>query len=392
MNALRAESLNVMLCFVLGAALGGLIALFGRPTAAPDRRGDAFVAEPLFTLADDLGVQVMQGISDSAQRRFAMQSNLTRLAVSDLDQAIALLPDDVSHDAVLRDWITHRLAAVRPDLAARAAWEMREPTARAALAAKHGMRWRERDPEAASEWLKGVMDEPMARELVNISLTTDPEFIARVLYEWRGGRSREQHLSALLERWAMLDSDAVFRLVQKLPAGELTSRMVQGVGASLLILPRTEVQAWLGGLAPSTKATLVEEMAAMLAASTTLRDASDWMDQFAADLPGSDVRVQWYATLAAVAPGEAQRLRESVPSDDLSVGRVRSLGMMDRRQAIEWTSEIMDEQRRGTEAREQWIGWLREDRPGALRWLQGDEALKWLEAPVRESWLKRYPP
>ena len=139
MNALRAESLNVMLCFVLGAALGGLIALFGRPTAAPDRRGDAFVAEPLFTLADDLGVQVMQGISDSAQRRFAMQSNLTRLAVSDLDQAIALLPDDVSHDAVLRDWITHRLAAVRPDLAARAAWEMREPTARAALAAKHGM-------------------------------------------------------------------------------------------------------------------------------------------------------------------------------------------------------------------------------------------------------------
>lgn len=34
----------------------------------------------------------MQGIVDTKQRRFALPSNLTRLAVSDLDQDLSLLP------------------------------------------------------------------------------------------------------------------------------------------------------------------------------------------------------------------------------------------------------------------------------------------------------------
>ncbi|MBL9145402.1 MAG: hypothetical protein JNM99_17130 [Verrucomicrobiaceae bacterium] len=67
-----------------------------------EKARESFAEESQFTSSGDPGVQAMQSIADAKQRRFALLSNLTRLAVSDLDLA-SLLPTDVSLDAVLRD-------------------------------------------------------------------------------------------------------------------------------------------------------------------------------------------------------------------------------------------------------------------------------------------------
>ena len=392
MNAMRAEALNVLLCLVLGVALGGLMALAGRRGEAFHKQGDAFVVEAQFTLADDPGIQAMQGIVDARQRRFALFNNLTRLAVTDLDQALSLLPTDASHDAVLRDWISQRLATSRPDLAAQAAMAMRDSSVKASLAATHVMTWRERDAAAAGAWLRSVMDPPLAGELVKLSMTSDPGFISRALFEWPGGAAREQHLSTLLERWMMMDSSEAFRFLQSVPAGDLSARMMQGVGTSMLSLPRPALQEWLKAVRPGTRAVVVEEMVSMLAAVTSLSDAEAWVRSFSSDFEGSDAWVQWFGSLAAAAPEEAQRLFDAEPSDDLVVGCVRTLGEQDRERALDWTAEISDPQRRGVEAQQQWMAWLRENRWEALHWLRGEGTGSLLDASVRQSLLNRYAP
>lgn len=145
--------------------------------------------------------------------------NLTRLAVSDLDMALSLLPTGDCHDAVLRDWITQRLAAPGPDLAARASMAMRNQLARALL-----MAWRERDAAAAASWLARVLDSRLAEEVVKRSMTNEPGFVARGLFEWRGDPSRGMHLSSLLDRRAILDSSDAFRCIQSIRPSEPTSR------------------------------------------------------------------------------------------------------------------------------------------------------------------------
>ncbi len=392
MNAMRAEALNVLLCLVLGVALGGLIALTGGTGHEHGKVRESFAAEPLLTLSDDAGVQAMQSIVDVRQRRFALLSNLTRLAATDLDLALSLLPTDASHDAVLRDWISQRLAAFRPDLAARAAMAMRNHLARAPLIAAHVMAWRERDAAAAASWLARVLDPHLAEELVKLSMTTEPGFVARALFEWRGDPSREKLLSSLLERWAMLDASDAFRFLQSIPPSELTARMMQGVGTSMIPLPRAKLREWLLKLRPETRAVLLEEMVSMLAATTTLKDGSEWVRQFSSLFEGSDARVQWFATLASAAPEEAQRLLDTEPSDDLAVGCIRALGQRDRERAIDWTSDISDPDRRAEEVRHQWMAWLREDRWKALEWMNQDAAKEVFESSERQSLLARYPP
>lgn len=102
-------------------------------------------------------------------------------------------------------------------------------------------------------------------------------------------------------------------------------------------LPRDVLKQWMKTLRPETRALLVEEMVSMFAATTTLKDGSEWVAQFASDFEGSDARVQWFAALASAAPEEAQRLFDSEPSDDLAVGCVRALGERDRARALDWT-------------------------------------------------------
>jgi hypothetical protein len=388
MNALREEALNVLLCFVLGAALGGSLCFFrGDEVSSAQPSLAEAIAEPT---DQDAGVQAMQGIEDAEQRRFALLNNLTRLAVTDLDEALALLPADASHDAVLREWITLRLMKTRPDLASRAASAMRDPSARLSLMSQAVMKWRDRDAAAAGTWLRSVLDEPLANELATTSMGTNPAFIAQVLAQWNGASARDACLSTLLARWATLDCAEAFRFVQTLPAAQITPRMIQGVGCSLLALPTESVQLWLASLPRESQKTVMEDMASMLAATTTLPHASELMTSYAAFTSGSDAQVQWFASLATAAPAEAQRLLDSAPSDALAIGCVRSLGVRDRATALEWTTDISDIAQREEEARDQFTAWLREDRTKALQWLRSEAAKVVLGSELQTSLATHY--
>lgn len=56
MNALRAEAFNVLLCLVLGVALGGLMALVRHRDPARGKHVESFVAEPQIILSEVPGV------------------------------------------------------------------------------------------------------------------------------------------------------------------------------------------------------------------------------------------------------------------------------------------------------------------------------------------------
>ena len=149
----------------------------------------------------------------------------------------------------------------------------------------------------------------------------------------------------------MLDSSDAFRSLQSTSSNELTSRVMQGVGSSMVPLPRGKPKEWLLKLRPEIAPMLLEEMASMLAATTTLQDGREWMRQFSALFEGSDSRVQWFAMLASAAPGEAQKPLDTGRSDELIVGCVRVLSQRDREGMIDWTADNADSYCRAEEVR-----------------------------------------
>ena len=394
MNTVHAKALDLLLCLVLGMVLGGLLG-FGLPRNQDHgAQVDLPAAAPAKGGEQDAGVQAMEGIEDARQRRFALLNNLTRLALTDLPRALNLLPTDATHDAVLREWITQRLMQTRPDLAAQAAEAMRDVDARAALIAPAVFAWHDQNAPLAAAWLRGHMDEALAQRLVTLSMSRDPAFGGRVLFDLRNSTAQQRHFRDLLQRWAQLDNAEAFRFIEMLPAAQFVPAMVQGVGGSLLTLPPAPVKAWLARLPEETRAAVVEDMAALLPSTTNLANASQWMEDMAPLASRSDAVAQWFGTLVRLVPEQAQQALDEM--DDGAVrdaclsGCVQALGVRDRASAIDWTLELASTEQRSALAQEQWIAWLREDRTAAAQWL-GSEAAEEVFTPVqREDWARLY--
>ena len=394
MNAVRAEVLNLLLCLVLGGVIGGMVGFSQR-----GRQKDGFVRVPETAprgdgQRTDAGVLAMQGIDDAGQRRFALLNNLTRLAMTDLPRALALLPDDASHDAVLREWITQRLAHTRPDLAVQAAAAMRDADARVALMAPSVFAWYELNAPQAAGWLRNHLDEALARQLVNQSMNHSPAFVGRVLFDLKDGGIDPRNFRMLLQRWAQLDNADAFRFMEMLPVESFPPAMVEGVGGSLISLPAGPVKAWLQRLPEETRATIIEDMVAVLPSATTLASAQQWMGEMAPLAGRSDAVAQWFSALVRLAPDQAQQaldVMEDVPERDACIsGCVLALGVRDRASALDWTLELADDQQRQSLAQQQWLAWLQEDRAAALLWLESGVAVNVFSKEQLGVWSNRY--
>ena len=396
MNAVRAEAFNLLLCLGLGAVVGSLLGF----TLPRERTGalsgpQPFMVQPYLKVDQDAGVQAMQDIENAKQRRFALFNNLTRLAMTDLPRALALLPADGTHDAVLRDWITQRLARTRPDLAAQAAEAMRDVDARAALMTPAVFAWHDLNAPLATGWLRGHMDDGLARQLVGLSMSRDPGFVGRVLFDLKASPVHQRHFRDLLQSWALLDNAEALRFVEMLPAEQFVPAMVEGVGGSLLALPPESVKAWLRRLPDQARATVIEDMTSMLPSSTTLANASQRVRDMAPLASGSEAVTQWFATLVQLAPEQAQQALDTMDGDATSrdacvVGCVAALGVRDRALALDWTLEMTDQNQRFNLAQQQWLAWLQENRTAAAQWLKTDAADEIFTARQRESWARRY--
>lgn len=394
MHTARTKVFNLLLCLALGGVIGGLL---GR--GIPTGEGVAFSEAPVVGNAAvepsaDVGVQAMQAIDDARQLRFALLNNLTRLAMSDLPRALELLPQDSTHDSVLRDWITRRLAPTRPDLAVQAAAAMRDPEARAALMTPSVFAWREVDAPLAARWLRGHMDDALARLLVAQSMNHDPAFVGRLLCDGAGMVNHPRMFRDLMQRWAQFDNADAFRFLELMPAESFQASMVEGVGGSLLSLPAGPVKVWLKRLPAETRAAVIEDMVSVLPSATTLAGARQWMEDMEPLAGGSDAPTQWFATLVRLAPEEALQSLDAIddgPVRDARVsGFVQALGVRDRAAALDWTHELVDDQQRLALAQEQWLAWLQEDRTSAMRWLGSEAAGTVFNASQRDTWKRLY--
>lgn len=394
MNTVRTEALNLLLCLALGVLVGALAGLTVPGQGKGSSQPSGLMAAQPQTLEQDAGVQAMQSIEDQHQRRFALFNNMTRLAVNDMSQALALLPEGDAHDAVLRDWITQRLVKTRPDLAVKAAAAMRDAGARAALIAPSLFGWHEQNAPQAAGWLRASMDEMLAGQMVKLSMSHEPAFAARVLFDLRGTPAYQRHFRDLMQRWVQLDNAEAFRFMEMLPGDAYASSMLEGVGSSLLSLPEEPTRAWLRRLPEAARATVIEDMVSMLPSTTTVAGAQRWMDEMAPLAGQSEAVAQWFSSLVRLTPMQAQDALDSMsdsPARELCIaGCVQALGVRDRASALDWTQELADDRQRLQMAKEQWLAWLQEDRTAASEWLTGEAAGEVFGRQQREQWQRLY--
>lgn len=374
---------------------GGMVALMptANVVANQERQAGSFIAAPLLTTNDDPGVQALQQIDDPALHRVALFNVMTRLARTDLDQALALLPDDASHDHVLRDWIFDRLLKTQPALATRAASQLAMANGRNELIVEclHG--WRKQDGGQAAQWARTMLDADLARAITDKAMSDDPAFAGRLLLSLPANQS-EPLLAKLLHEWATLDAADALRFIETITPSRLTPSALQGLGSSLVAVTPSRLRPWLDTLSTAARATVSEELVSSLPAMTTVSQCEDVFQQTAVLAASRDALAQWSSALALLDPDRAQQwlanTQSSVDRDAAVMGIARASAQRDHALALQWTREILDASQRGSEARTQWLAWLRDHRGDALEWLASNESSAVLDARTKQTWLNRY--
>jgi hypothetical protein len=390
--------LHIGLCLAVGALLGaGMVAWIPAAKIAENHepQREHFIAAPLLTAKDDPGVQAMQQINDPAQQRVALFNVMTRLARVDLDQALTLLPNDASHDHVLRDWIFDRLLKTQPALATRAASQLDLSNGRNELIVECLQGWRKQDGGQAAQWARTMLDADLAKAIVDKAMEDDPAFAGRLLLSLPANQS-EALLARLLHEWATLDAADAMRFIETITPARLTPRALQGLGTSLVAVPPSRLRSWLDTLSDAARATVAEEMVSALPAMTTESQCEAVFVQTQALSASRDALAQWMSALALLDPDRAQSFLSStsvgIERDAAVMGIARASAQRDHALALQWTREIRDASQRTAEARTQWLAWLRDHRADALDWLTSNESSAVLDARTMQSLMNRYQP
>lgn len=385
MKSLRAESLTLLLCFALGLAAGGVVSLAMRSSQLPE----SFDVEPLISSDDDPGLLALDRIDDPAQRHHALLNVLSRFATTDLDRALACLPQDNTHDEVLHEWVTQRLIKLRPDLATSAAARLRDAGQRHALIVQCAHRWRRTDSAKTAQWLREHLDASLAQALTREAMNDDPAFLARLLTEAAQPSGSMSSLEALFEQWFRFDPSEALRFMETMPVSQMTPGIVTHAGQAFPQLPAARVQAWLARLSPSMHERFVAEVLTVLPKITTVADAHRWLNEIKTQRIEGPPVVKWFRELTTRAPDEAQRSLDDLSSawerDDCIEGCITALGLRDRAAALDWTEEIGDPARRFNVASFQWKAWWHEAGIEAVAWLGTPQATVVLTATQRRS-------
>ncbi len=260
--------------------------------------------------------------------------------------------------------------------------------------------WEAGHPKRALKLLRGLKDQAVAyavaRDAVGRFRDLDPRFAAEAAISIQNEALRLATLRPVLAEWAALDAEGAWQFLESLPAESLREEMFLGATPGLARLSADRLSGLLLRLRPELRAAVVEGMNETAWQVGAWSNIYELMERLNLRPTDGVVGFQLALHLAEVEPGLAQSWIEQAPPsiarDTLAIGYIRSLEKSDRKLALEWTATLTDDGStlKAGECARQVRAWLLEDRHTAQVWLQSDEGERLCPLEKRAEWFSGY--
>jgi hypothetical protein len=241
----------LLLMLVLGAAERGLPSLPGPhpPGAGEVQSAPSVIVTPWLAVPAASDSSSLKGESRAERERSPLESQTVNeshasrdtitaraieLAISDLPAAIAwvqqLADDEDRRSALLH--VAYETARMKPITALTLALELPSGRARDDLITHAAAEWAANDPQAASEWAKQISENSLRDHVLAVVATawgeSDPVAAANLaVSSLPAGRSQEDALIGILQRWVQNEPTAAAAWVERFPIGELRQTAVE---------------------------------------------------------------------------------------------------------------------------------------------------------------------